>query len=140
MRYLKNILFSILSLFIFLYVIFFIEAPSSWQTSTIPQILLFFLPLTAFLAFTINIFLNYLPRSFGISFGLILLLVLKAVDLLNIYTIPPIVIFATILFILIKKPPKRWRFKKPSEKEINIEKSLTNKPKVPTLSPVKKFK
>ena len=101
----RSLLLAIISLAIFGYVIYFTKPPSSWNEASTLQILSFFIPLLLFLTFLINLFLNYLPRSFAIGISLMLLALLKTVDQLNIFTLILDIILIVLFFIFFKKPP-----------------------------------
>jgi hypothetical protein len=79
-------------------VVFFIEPPKSWPEATLFQILAFFVPLTLALTFMINLVLKYFPHSFMASLGVLMLLVLYAINQLTPIA-GGIVILITILFI-----------------------------------------
>lgn len=70
----------------FTLVLILITPPLSWDQASVFQILIFFLPLLFLFTFFINIFLNFFPRSFIISLGVIVILVLQAINILNILT------------------------------------------------------
>lgn len=70
----------------FAYVILQIPYPDSLTQATAIQLLPFFASLYLALLFTLNIFLKNILFSASTCFGLILLLILKALDSLNIVT------------------------------------------------------
>lgn len=116
----------ILTLFfwgIFIYVVFTVSYPDSLTQANIQQILFFFVPLFLAFIFTINIFTKNFPISGSISLGLIFLLILKALDSLNIVTgilILAAVGFLVSYFVKIKK------------------RNLTKLPKIPKLTRLQK--
>lgn len=76
-------------------VVYFVEPPKSWPQATTTQILFFFLPLLASLTFLADIFLSYLPRSFAIGLGGMVLVVLLSVEALN-----PLTAISTLLICI----------------------------------------
>lgn len=71
---------------IFILVIFQVEYPKSLTQASLWQILAFFIPLFLAFLFLLNIFVNFFIVSCIISTGLILLLILKSLDALNLVT------------------------------------------------------
>lgn len=98
MNFVKRLLPILFYLALWGLVVYFIEPPKSWPEATPWQILAFFIPLTLALAFIINLILNYFPHSFIGSLGLLLILVLYAINQLTPVTGGIVIIF-TILFI-----------------------------------------
>ncbi len=82
----RKIILSIISWLIFLGVVFSVEYPESLSNASVYQLAAFFTPLLSAIFFTINLFLKSLYKSFVLSFGLVLLLILKALDALNLVT------------------------------------------------------
>lgn len=76
------------------------------QANTI-QLLLFFIPLFLALSATINLFLKNIFSSSSISLGLIFLLILKALDSLNLVTGILIVISVGLLVSYFRKAKRR---------------------------------
>lgn len=107
---------------IFIYVILQVPYPNSLTQASIPQLLYFFIPLFLSLIFTLNIFLKSILRSILISFGIIILLILKALDSLNLVSALLTIIAVGLLFSYFKKPvltsgsniPKLTRWRKQS--------------------------
>lgn len=89
------------------FVIFQIPYPESLAQAKVNQIIPFFASLFLSLIFTINIFLKNILSSSSISLGLILLLILKALDSLNIVTTVLILIAIVLLLSYFKKAKKR---------------------------------
>lgn len=114
MKLTQKILPAILLGVVFFCVVYFVTPPKSWADSSIWQILIFFLPLLFFLTFLLDLFLKTLPKSFAISLGVMLLLVLKAADLLNPISLIITAVAAVLLSLLFKR-------------------SLTREPKIPKL-------
>lgn len=83
---------------VFIFVIFQVPYPKSLTQASLFQTLSFFIPLFLVLTFTINIFFKIFLSSATISLGLILLLILKAVDALNFVT-AGLTLFAIYLFL-----------------------------------------
>lgn len=69
---------------VFSFIIFKIDYPKSLTQATLFQLTVFFIPLFLALSFTINLFFKFLLFSFSISLGIIILLILKALDSLSI--------------------------------------------------------
>jgi len=80
-RILKIIL-ALISCGIFTFVVFNIPYPETLTRANLFQLFSFFIPLFFALIFSLNIFLKIL-HSILISFGIIILLILKALDSLN---------------------------------------------------------
>lgn len=108
---------------IFIFVIFQIPYPENLTQANILQILGFFVPLFLAVSLTINIFLKNIFLSSSLSLGIIFLLVLKALDSLNLVTGAIIVIATTLLVSYFRKIKK---------------KSLTKLPKIPKLTNMRK--
>lgn len=71
---------------IFVVVIFQVPYPKSLIQAQVAQLLLFFIPLILALGMTLNFFFKNIYLSFSISLGLTSLLILKALDVLNLVT------------------------------------------------------
>src|SRR3989304_9199389 len=71
---------------IFVFVVLQVPYPESLTQANLIQLIPFFVPLYLALTFTLNIFLKNIFSSTSFSLGLILLLILKALDSLNIVT------------------------------------------------------
>lgn len=104
MPFLKRLSLLLISTLILLYVTYFTEPPKSWEQSTTFQILVFFIPLLLSFTFLINLFLNYLPKSFALGLGLMILVVLKTTDIFNIFTAFATILLTIILFKFVKRP------------------------------------
>lgn len=98
----------------------FIEPPKSWGDASTFQILILFIPLLLFFTFFINLFLNYLPRSFAVGLGLLMFSVLKALGSFNLATTTLIALTTALLVWFIPKS------------------RLTKNPKIPKLTLVRK--
>lgn len=110
---------------IFMVVIFQLPYPQTLSQANALQILGFFIPLFLAISFTINLFLKNLFSSSSISLGIIFLLILKALDSLNLVTGTIIVIVVLLLVSYFRKIKKQ-------------KKSLTKLPKIPKLHAVRK--
>lgn len=108
---------------IFALVVFQIPYPENLTQANTLQILGFFIPFFLAVSLTINIFLINIFSSSSISLGIIFLLVLKALDSLNLVT-GTIIVIATILLVSYSRKIKK--------------KSLTKLPKIPKLTHVRK--
>ncbi len=85
----KIILFgglAVISWAVFIMAVFQIPYPDSLAQANYFQVIGFFIPLLLALTFSLNIFLQFLIRSILISFTLIVLLILQALQSLNIIT------------------------------------------------------
>ena len=91
---------------IFGYVILQVPYPETLTQADLIQLLSFFIPLFLALTFTFNLIFNFYLRSIILSFGVVLLLVLKALDSLN-WVTGGISIAAIILFTTTFKKSRR---------------------------------
>ena len=123
MELFKKTFLVLASLLIFLYVIFFIEPPKSWQLASYFQILVFFIPILMFFTFLADILIDYLPKSFLIGLLLMLFGVFYSSGILNIFT--GIVLFVFLIMSLKYFPDKGLHF---------FGRSLTRFTKMPKLS------
>ena len=98
---------------IFAVVVLQVPYPDSLTQANALQIIPFFASLFLTLAFTINIFLKHFLSSSSISLGLIFLLILKALDTLNIVTGALTLIAIYLLFSYFRKIKKRSLTKLP---------------------------
>ena len=119
MSFLLKIIPTILFWGGFIYVLFMIPYPQSLTEANILQITLFFISLFLTLIFTSNIYLKSFFNSSSISLGLIFLLILKALDSLNIVTGLLIIISVGLLISYFRKIKKH---------------NLTKLPKIPKLT------
>lgn len=103
MTALKKIVLILCCGLIFGVVCWTLEPPQSLAQATISQILLFFVPLFFLLALLINIFFGLFFRSLIISSGLIILLVLKSLDTLNLATLSLTFLVTFLMVISFKK-------------------------------------
>ena len=86
---------------IFIFVIFYVEYPKSLTQATLFQILAFFVPLFLALSFTL---------SYILSLGIILLLILKSLDALNLVT-SALTLLAVYLFLSYFKTTRKKRIR-----------------------------
>lgn len=100
----KKILPILISGGILFYLIYFTKPPDSWNQASTLQILGFFLPLLILVTFIVNLFFNYLPRSFIIGLAVMILVVLKLIDILNLLTAPAVILITIVSFYFFKKP------------------------------------
>lgn len=131
---LKFILKIIPALFlwgIFIFVVLKIPYPQSLTQANLTQLGLFFIPLYFALTSTLNIFLKNIFISSSISLGLILLLILKALDSINIVTAILIIIMVALLVSYFSKKNKRQNLNP-------IKSNLTKLPKIPKLHATRK--
>lgn len=118
----KKVLPVLIFAAILLGVIYLIEPPRSWGQASTFQILILFIPLLFFFTFFINLFLDYLPRSFALGLGLLMVAALKALDKFNILTLS-LVALATALLV--------WFI--PKSRLPRLNRGLTKHPKIPKL-------
>lgn len=117
---------------IFAYVILQIPYPNSLTQATPLQLLAFFISLFLAIIFTLNIFLSFFPLSLSLTIALIFLLILKALDSLNLVTGVLILIVVWLLFSY---------FKKGGSKSLNpIKSGLTSQSKIPKLTTLQRRK
>ncbi len=83
---------------VWIYVIFTVPYPDSITQADSSQLLSFFIPLFLALTATVNLLLKNLPSSIILSLGLILLLILKALQSIN--TISVILTLAAITLLI----------------------------------------
>ena len=94
-------------------VILQVPYPNSLTQISLNQIILFFIPFFLAIAFTINLLLINTPISFSISLGIIFLLILKALDSLNLVTAILITIPIVLLVSYFRKIKRRSLTKLP---------------------------
>ncbi|MBI2018280.1 hypothetical protein HYS96_01100 [Candidatus Daviesbacteria bacterium] len=117
---------------VFLLAVFQIPYPETLTQANVLQILGFFIPLFLLISFVINIFIKNLFLSISISLGIIFLLLLKALDSLNLVTGG----IAAVMIILSISYFRKMKKRSPS---INSGfKNLTKLPKIPKLTHVRK--
>lgn len=102
------------------FVLFQIPYPKSLTEASPFVILSFFAPLFLSLIFTFDLFLKFILRSILISFLIIILLILKGLDLLNLITGTALLLTAALSLIYSKK------------------KSLTSNLKIPRLKALRR--
>lgn len=108
---------------VFLFAVLKVPYPKTLIDASITQLGLFFIPLFLSLTFTLNIIFKNIFSSSSISFGIISLLILKALDFLNIVSA---VLTTTVIMLLVSY------FQ-------NIKKrGLTNHSKIPTLTKLRR--
>lgn len=97
---------------IFAIVVLQIPYPQTITQADSAQVTLFFLPLLLSLSFTINLLLKNILSSGSISLGLIFLLILKALDSLNLVTGVLIIIATYLLISYFRKAKKNnWEIR-----------------------------
>jgi|SRR3989344_5911284 len=92
---------------IFIYVVLKVAYPESLTSANTFQIFSFFSSLFLSLSFTINLIVRFMLKSIIISFGLILLLVLRALNSLNLVSFALTIIAFGLLLSYLKKPKSR---------------------------------
>lgn len=108
---------------IFIFVIFQVPYPDDLTQANITQLISFFISLFLALSLTINLFVKNILLSGSISLGLIFLLILKALDSLNLVTGILILIAIGLLISYFRKAK---------------HKSLTNYLKIPKLTQLRR--
>lgn len=108
---------------IFILVIFLVPYPETLTQADTDQLLKFFIPLYFALILTFNIFLRNIFIACSISLGVIALLIIKALDSLNLVTSLLIIIAVYLLISYFRKRGKE---------------SLTNLSKIPKLTHMRK--
>lgn len=88
---------------VFTLVIFTIPYPETLTSASSIQLLAFFIPLFLSLVFTFEIFIKFLPRSIALSFGLIILLILKPLGSLNLVSTSLTIVAIFLLISYFKK-------------------------------------
>ena len=88
---------------IFILVIFKVPYPNTLTQANAFQLLAFFVPLFLALTFSFNMVLNFYPHSLSLSFGIIILLVLKALGSLNFVSAILTLLAVFLLFSYFKK-------------------------------------
>lgn len=131
MGFLKRFLLVLILGLILGGVVYFVEPPKSWLSATTYQILGFFIPLLFFYTSLVNLFLNYLARSFTLGLGFLLLTVFYTTGLLTLTT--GILIFSATVLLFSFLPNKHKR-KNPRSIFTRMKQSLTREPKIPKLS------
>lgn len=84
-------------------VVYFIEPPNSWPEASIFQILVVFIPLLFTLTFLINLFLKFLPHSFILALGGVILIALYSINLFNLFSVPLTFALTIIAFRIFPK-------------------------------------
>lgn len=108
---------------VFGFVVLQIPYPESLTQANITQLLSFFIPLFLAIALTFNIFLKNIFITGSISLGIILLLILKALDSLNLITGVLVIISIGLLVSYFRKLKR---------------KNLTKLPKIPKLTTLRR--
>jgi hypothetical protein len=101
--YIKKFLPILIFGLLFVNVIYFAKPPQTLTSGTFIQLLLFFIPLFLFLIFLLNIIFRFFIRSFIFSLGIILILIFKSLEMLNILTGALIIIASNFIAISFKK-------------------------------------
>ncbi len=108
LKLLSKALLALICWGIFLFVIFQgVPYPQTLTQATPLQLLAFLTPLFFALTLTINIAADFLLISAFISFGIIIILLLKALDVLNFVTVTLTAISVYLFISYFKKPKSR---------------------------------
>lgn len=113
MKVFKKILPILIPLLIIFYIIYFTKPPNSWQEASTLQILILFIPLLFTFSFFANLFINYLPRSFIVGLGGIVILGLQTAGNLNPLTGILVIILTFLLARSFKKHSHQIRNTRP---------------------------
>ncbi|MBI3103609.1 hypothetical protein HYZ05_01585 [Candidatus Daviesbacteria bacterium] len=103
---------------IFVYVVFQIPYPENITQANPTQLVGFFIPLYLAITFTLKAFLKNIFISGSISLGLLLLLILKALDSLNLVTGVLVIISVVLLVSYFGKMKKKSLTKLPKISKI----------------------
>lgn len=122
---------------LFLLVVFYIPAPASWQEASVFQITVFFLPILLAITSLADILVHYLPHSFILALGAILLLAFFGARQLNFLTAILVILVTAFCFRIFPKM-KLPRFRlTPSSK---IPKLHMQKQEAPKLRRLRRLK
>ena len=92
---------------VFIYVVLQVPYPDSIAQAKVQDLLAFFIPLFLGLALTLNLFLKNIFISLSSSLGFIFILILEALDSLNIVTATLIIISIWLLISYFKNIKKK---------------------------------
>lgn len=123
MKLLKKILPICITSFILGLVIWYINPPKSITSASILQFILFFIPLVLLLTSLVNLCSKFFLQSLVVSLGLTILLILIALDSLNLASF--ILTSASVILIAksLRKPKKiNYPFKIPKLKSLKKQK------------------
>lgn len=132
MRYLKKALPVMLLAGSFIIVLFVVPYPENLTQANLTQIIPFFASLYLTLTTIFNLIFKNILLSLSISLGLVFLLILNALDSLNILT-GALTIVATFLLI-------SYFWKGKGKSLIPIQSGLTNGSKIPKLTKLRRQK
>ncbi len=113
MKLLKKTLLILIPLLILFYVVYFTKPPDSWEKASTLQILILFIPLLLSFSFFANLFINYLPRSFIVGLGGIVILGLQAAGSLSFLTGALVIILTFLIARLFKNRSFQQRNSRP---------------------------
>lgn len=125
----KKLLLFLFFAGLFVSVVIFVEPPISWQQASLFQIMSFFLPLVLAMTLLIDLLIHYLPHSFILSLGLILIMAFYSVNQLNILTgllVLLITAFSWRVFPKMKLPRFRLTYG-PKIPKLHLQKQETHK-------------
>lgn len=131
-KFILKIISVVLLWGIFIFTVVQTPYPDTLTQAKTSQLIFFFAPLLLALFLTINLFLKNFPSSCSLSLGLISLLILKALDSLNLVTASLIVITVGLLVSYFRK------IKRKSPSTGSGLKNLTNRSKIPKLTHMRK--
>ncbi|MDP3974319.1 MAG: hypothetical protein Q8P92_05810 [Candidatus Daviesbacteria bacterium] len=97
-KFLPKLLLPLIFWGSFIYVVLQIPYPESFSQASPQQLLYFFVSLFFAITLTLNIFLNFILLSASVAIGIILLLILRAMEFLNIVTTIMVLIAVGLLF------------------------------------------
>lgn len=111
MRFIKRLVPIVFYGLLWGFVVYFVEPPASWPEATAWQILAFFLPLTLAITFIINLVFNYFPHSFISALGLLMLIVMYAINQLTFISGGIVILLTTLLIKIFPRVRLLPRFK-----------------------------
>ncbi len=107
MPFFKRFLSSLISIIIFILIIWQTPPPLSWNQASTLQIILIFGAFYLLLFSLTNFVFQFWPRAFVVSIGITLLFILKALEVFNIISAFLTLLSTFFLIISFKKPPKK---------------------------------
>lgn len=102
---------------LFLIVVWQIKPPEALIQASLLQLVLFFLPIFFFFVFLTNLYFKFFLKSILVSLAIIVILVLKALNGLNLLSLAFIPLSLTLIIKVIPSPTKKTRFNRPQAVE-----------------------
>lgn len=107
---------------IFGLVIWQIEPPQSLTKASFLQMVLFFVPLFLSLIFTFDLIFRFYLKSFIISLSIVIILILKTLDTLNLVTLALTFVATFLITKSLKQPKKSYLSKIPKLSHLQKQK------------------